>query len=140
MTRYVRLALESTRSKGDWPIEVEGLTSGGALVERVAQTNGDGHAPDLVLLDLKLGDMSGLDALAEMQRHERWRATPVFLVTAANLTEEVVGQTRDAIRASMSRPLTADEMGAALNALLTALKPTMAATATAPARREGPPA
>jgi CheY-like chemotaxis protein len=139
MARFVRLALESTRSKGDAPVEVEGLTSGGALVERIMATNGASRAPDLVLLDLKLGDMSGLDALAEMQRHEPWRTTPVFLVTAANLTEEVAGQTRDAIRASMSRPLTADEMGAALNGLLSALRPTMAATATGPARREDLP-
>jgi signal transduction histidine kinase/CheY-like chemotaxis protein len=140
MTHFVRLALEST-STGATPA-VEGLTSGEAVLARMRDIDGPGTdaqaPPDLVLLDVKLGDMNGLEVLAEMQQVEGWRELPVFLVTAANLTEEVAGQTREALQVSMGRPLTAEEMGATLNALLSSLTPTIAATAAAPGRRSDP--
>ena len=79
--------------------------------------------------------MNGLVALEEMQQVEGWRETPVFLVTAANLTEEVAAKTREMVQVSMGRPLTADEMGATLNALLSALNPTIAADSAAPGLR-----
>lgn len=150
MTRFVRLALAST-GDGLAAIHVEGATSGEELLRRVQEDEqGRGPArPDLVLLDLKLGDMNGLDALETMRAAPAWRDIPVFLVTAANLTEEVAAQTRDTLQASMGRPLTADEMGAALNALLSALNPTIAsssasfragAASAAPGQRSGPPA
>jgi signal transduction histidine kinase/CheY-like chemotaxis protein len=135
MARFIQLALQSTGGNGAAVIDVEGLTTGAAVLQRVRGAGAESHerAPDLVLLDVKLGDMDGLDVLAEMQRDERWRATPVFLVTAANVAEELAGQTRDVIQASISRPLTADEMGAALNGLLSALNPTAAAASVLPA-------
>jgi signal transduction histidine kinase/DNA-binding response OmpR family regulator len=139
MARFVGLALSSA-GNGASPPQVEGIMSGEALLRRVRGEDGAPTPPDLVLLDLKLGDMNGLDALDAMQREARWRDVPVFLVTAANLSEEVAGQVRDAIQASIARPLTADEMGAALNALLSALNPTITAASAVQARRSDPPA
>lgn len=139
MARFVRLALAST-ANGAGPVEVEGVTSGEALLRRVRGEDDAAGQPDLVLLDLKLGDMNGLEALEAMQSEPGWRDIPVFLVTAANLSEEVTGQLRDAIQASIARPLTADEMGAALNALLSALNPTITATSALPVRPANPPA
>jgi two-component system, cell cycle response regulator DivK len=40
------------------------------------------HWPDLVLMDLQLPDISGLDAVAELKRDEQTRAIPVVAVTA----------------------------------------------------------
>ena len=51
------------------------------------------HWPDLVLMDLQLPDMSGLDAVAELKRDERTRAIPVVAVTAFAL----VGDERKAL-------------------------------------------
>ena len=136
MARFVRLALESTAQAGAPAIEVEGLSSGDAMLRRVRGHETDAITPpDLVLLDVQLGDMNGLVALEEMQQVEGWRETPVFLVTAANLTEEVAAKTREMVQVSMGRPLTADEMGATLNALLSALNPTIAADSAAPGLR-----
>jgi len=39
-------------------------------------------APDLVLLDLMLPGLSGLDVLREIRRQEAWRDIPVILLTA----------------------------------------------------------
>lgn len=139
MARFVRLALASTGNSAA-AAQVDGVTSGGALLRRVRGEDDRQAQPDLVLLDVKLGDMDGLEALDAMQREPAWRDVPVFLVTAANLREEVAGQMRDSIQASIARPLTADEMGAALNALLSALNPTITTASSVEARRSDPPA
>src|SRR5690606_24940297 len=38
--------------------------------------------PDLMVLDLMLPGMSGLDVLAEVRRNEEWQGLPVILLTA----------------------------------------------------------
>src|SRR5205807_2588855 len=40
------------------------------------------HWPDLILMDLQLPDISGLDAVAELKGDERTREIPVVAVTA----------------------------------------------------------
>src|SRR4051812_175854 len=49
---------------------------------RTAVSLARSHWPDLVLMDLQLPDISGLDAVAELKRDERTRAIPVVAVTA----------------------------------------------------------
>jgi two-component system, cell cycle response regulator DivK len=46
------------------------------------------HWPDLVLMDLQLPDISGLDAVAELKRDERTRSIPVVAVTAFALVDD----------------------------------------------------
>src|SRR5690606_5244084 len=40
------------------------------------------EVPDLVILDLMLPGMSGLDVLGEIRRREEWSSLPVILLTA----------------------------------------------------------
>ena len=44
------------------------------------------HQPDLILMDLQLPDISGLDAVAELKTDESTREIPVVAVTAFALT------------------------------------------------------
>lgn len=44
--------------------------------------------PDLILLDLMMPEMDGLQFLAEMRKNEAWRSIPVIVVTAKSLTDE----------------------------------------------------
>ncbi len=46
------------------------------------------HVPDLILLDLMMPEMDGFEVVAAMQNNERWRAIPVVVITAKDLTEE----------------------------------------------------
>ena len=45
-------------------------------------------APGVILLDLMMPEMDGFEVVAEMRRHEAWRAIPVVVVTAKELTVE----------------------------------------------------
>ncbi|MCI0456882.1 MAG: response regulator, partial [Gemmataceae bacterium] len=44
--------------------------------------------PALVLLDLMMPEMDGFEFLVELRQHEQWRAIPVVVITAKDLSEE----------------------------------------------------
>ena len=52
-------------------------TTGGQAVELAAE-----HAPDLVLMDIQLPDIDGVEALSRMRADERTVSIPVLAVTA----------------------------------------------------------
>jgi two-component system cell cycle response regulator DivK len=52
-------------------------TTGGQAVELAAE-----HAPDLVLMDIQLPDMDGVEALRRLRADERTAAIPVLALTA----------------------------------------------------------
>jgi two-component system cell cycle response regulator DivK len=52
-------------------------TTGGRAVELAAE-----HRPDLVLMDIQLPDVDGVEALARLRADERTAAIPVLAVTA----------------------------------------------------------
>jgi two-component system, cell cycle response regulator DivK len=52
-------------------------TTGGQAVELATQ-----HGPDLVLMDIQLPDVDGVEALGRLRAHERTASIPVLAVTA----------------------------------------------------------
>jgi two-component system phosphate regulon response regulator PhoB len=61
---------------------------------RTADTGGEAlraieaDPPDLILLDLMLPELSGLEVLAEIRRREEWREIPVIVLTARREEQE----------------------------------------------------
>lgn len=51
--------------------------------EALRKLGGDPHAPDAVLLDLKMPGMSAADFVRALKRQPRWSRIPVILTTAA---------------------------------------------------------
>jgi len=45
-------------------------------------------SPGLILLDLMMPEMDGFELVAELRRHDAWRAIPVLVITAKELTAE----------------------------------------------------
>ncbi|GAC1470224.1 MAG: hypothetical protein NVSMB9_15110 [Isosphaeraceae bacterium] len=75
--QLVRHALE----KDGWSVtEAENGRDG---LERVAEAR-----TDLIILDLMMPEMDGFGFAQELSRHEPWRAIPVLILTARDLTEE----------------------------------------------------
>ena len=57
--------------------EVEPVASGDVVLDTAAR-----FAPDLVIMDIQLGDVSGLDLIARMKADRTLSAIPVLAVTA----------------------------------------------------------
>jgi len=45
-------------------------------------------APGLILLDLMMPEMDGFELVEELRRHDAWRAIPILVITAKELTSE----------------------------------------------------
>lgn len=77
-TLFVRMA-------SDFGWEVEGVDNGEAMVERVIERRTQGHAIDCILLDWRMPNLDGLEAIAKLK--QRLGNTPlpsVIMVTAAD--------------------------------------------------------
>jgi CheY-like chemotaxis protein len=46
--------------------------------------------PKVVLLDLKMPKVDGLDVLREIKGNERWRGIPVVIMTSSNEDRDVI--------------------------------------------------
>ncbi len=63
--------------------EVAEAEHGRAALDRMAE-----GVPDLVLLDLMMPEMNGFEFLEALREREAWRAVPVAVITAKELTDE----------------------------------------------------
>ena len=72
--RNMKLLRDVLQTAGYRTLEV---TTGGRAVELATK-----HAPDLVLMDIRLPDMSGLEVLGRLRADERTASIPVLAVTA----------------------------------------------------------
>jgi CheY-like chemotaxis protein len=63
--------------------EVTDAPDGAAALERVAESR-----PQLILLDLMMPHMDGFEFAAELHANPEWRAIPVVVMTAKDLTSE----------------------------------------------------
>lgn len=118
MARFVRLALAG--EAGQAAIEVVPALTGEAALRWLAQTE---QLPGAILLDLTLADMSGWEILRRLQETPGWRQIPAIAVTAVSLPEELEARERKLLQLSTARPLTGDELAAAVTALLGAVPP-----------------
>jgi GAF domain-containing protein/DNA-binding response OmpR family regulator/anti-sigma regulatory factor (Ser/Thr protein kinase) len=69
-------------------LEREGFRVTQAENGRVALERAREASPGLVVLDLMMPEMDGFEFVAEFRRHDGWRAIPVIVVTAKDLSEE----------------------------------------------------
>ena len=81
------------------------------------------HAPDLILLDLNLPDISGKEVLARLQASPHTRDIPV-VVLSADATASQIARLREAgARAYFTKPLDVTEFLDAMDAMLPPTKP-----------------
>jgi PAS domain S-box-containing protein len=76
-----RAALRRAMEKEGW--EVVEAEHGRMALQRFAD-----RVPDMVLLDLMMPEMNGFEFLEALRARESWRAVPVVVITAKELTDE----------------------------------------------------
>jgi hypothetical protein len=69
-------------------LEPEGYAVVEAENGRVALERLHDVSPSVILLDLMMPEMDGFEFVAEFRRHQAWRAIPIVVVTAKDLSQE----------------------------------------------------
>jgi CheY-like chemotaxis protein/anti-sigma regulatory factor (Ser/Thr protein kinase) len=69
-------------------LEPEGYTVVEAENGRAALEQLRGVSPSVILLDLMMPEMDGFEFVTELRRHDAWRAIPIVVITAKELTRD----------------------------------------------------
>lgn len=83
------------------------LAEDGALA--LARLRTDGPLPDLVLLDLKLPKVEGLEVLRQLRRDERTRLLPVVVLTSSVEEQDVLESYRSGCNSYVRKPVSYEE-------------------------------
>jgi two-component system, OmpR family, phosphate regulon response regulator PhoB len=94
--------------------------------------------PDLVILDLMLPGMSGLDVLAEIRRREEWRTVPVILLTARREEPDRVEGFRRGADDYVAKPFSPQELVLRVGAVLRRVRQEPPAPAEGRVMKVGP--
>jgi DNA-binding response OmpR family regulator len=76
------------------------------------------NPPDLIIHDIMLPDISGLDVCALIKRDRRFRRIPIILLTARSRPQDRLTAAALGADAYMNKPLKADELLAEVRRLL----------------------
>jgi chemotaxis family two-component system response regulator Rcp1 len=119
-------------SAGDAELMTEALHSESALSVRVTVVEdgeeaiaylrrqgkyADAPRPDLILMDLHMPRMGGLEALGVLKQHPEWRRIPVVIMTSATDEEHVRGAYSRHANCYVTKPLDLDEFIAAVRSI-----------------------
>jgi two-component system, response regulator len=63
--------------------------NGQDALEALQRTNREGNLPDLILLDINLPDISGIDLLICIKEDEIFRKIPVVILTGSNEDQDI---------------------------------------------------
>jgi len=77
----------------------------------------DAPRPDLILMDLHMPRMGGLEALGVLKQHPEWRRIPVVIMTSATDEEHVRGAYSRHANCYVTKPLDLDEFIAAVRSI-----------------------
>ena len=73
-----------------------------------------GDQPDILLLDINMPQVSGLDMLEFVRRRDRWKHLPVVMLSSEAADLQVDAAMDLGADAYVFKPVTIDELGAAL--------------------------
>src|SRR5438309_179006 len=76
------------------------------------------HAPEVILLDLMLPDLSGYDVCDQLKRNRETNLIPVIMVTALNDADHRAAGVRVGANGYLTKPFTAEQLFDAIDAAL----------------------
>jgi two-component system response regulator len=75
------------------------------------------HPPCLILLDLQLPKVDGLEVLRRIRADERTKILPVVVLTSSKMQEDILGSYRGGANAFVRKPVNFSDFAAAMNAV-----------------------
>jgi two-component system, response regulator len=97
--------------------EVVVMRDGAEALAYLFPGDGDTPSPALVLLDLNLPKVGGLEVLHRMRADERTRLIPVVVLTSSKLEEDILDSYRNGANAYVRKPVKFSDFTEAVNAL-----------------------
>jgi CheY-like chemotaxis protein len=77
----------------------------------------DAPRPDLILLDLNMPRMNGLEVLAEVKQHPEWKRIPVVMMTASSQEKDVLAAYSRHANCYVTKPINFDDFMAAVRSI-----------------------
>jgi CheY-like chemotaxis protein len=77
----------------------------------------DAPRPDLILLDLHMPRVSGMEVLAEVKGHPDWRRIPVVIMTSSNDERDVLSAYDKHANCYVTKPIDIDQFMAAVRSI-----------------------
>ena len=111
-TKITRLLTAFLESVG---YEVRAEATGTGALEYV---NGEGHVPDLVILDLRLPDISGYEVSTRLRRNYNQSTLPILMITAMDRPEDRDRGFEHGANAYLSKPFELGELNRTITSLL----------------------
>lgn len=91
--------------------ELHGVTRGDEALDLLRQQdeNIETSRPDIILLDLNLPGMTGLEVLEEIKQDSDLRSIPVIILTSSEAEEDIVKSYEEYANAYLTKPINVDE-------------------------------
>jgi chemotaxis family two-component system response regulator Rcp1 len=102
----VRLTKEAfSESRNNITLNVVG--DGAAAMDYIQQAGmyGSHLMPDLILLDLNLPKLNGLDVLERIKKHEQWRSIPIVVLTMSESERDIAESYSMHVNCYITKPL-----------------------------------
>ena len=100
----MRRALKKNKLQNELATAIDGE----AALEYLFAKDGDTYQnplPVLILLDLKLPKVDGLEVLEQIRNHERTQVLPVVVLTSSKEQEDVIGSYRLGVNSYIRKPV-----------------------------------
>lgn len=73
--------------------------------------------PDLILLDLNMPKMSGLEVLDQLKKHDRFKKIPVVILTSSNSEEDIAKSYENHANCYVRKPVGYEQFGEIIEAI-----------------------
>lgn len=93
---------------------IESVDGGEALFESLAQHK---SLPSLILLDMHMPGMSGLEVLSKLKRDDRYQAIPVVMLTSSRYEKDIVKSYAAGATSYIVKPLNEQKLSEVLSNL-----------------------
>jgi CheY-like chemotaxis protein len=87
-----------------------------AFLRRQGQ-HGGAPRPDLILLDLHMPRMGGLEVLAEVKEHPEWKRIPVVVMTSSSQEKDVLAAYSRHANCYITKPINIDDFMEAVRSI-----------------------
>jgi CheY-like chemotaxis protein len=92
--------------------------SGIDAVDALERRGKEARPPDIILLDINLPDISGIDLLTKIKKDPRWKGIPVVMLTGSNIGDDIQRSYDLGAKTYLVKPISQDALMLVIRNLL----------------------